>query len=201
MKDKIVDSHNDKRNQVAGGKIPKHLPAVRMATIQWDHELAYLAGINVKSYEHYEHDECRNTHKFKFAGQNLAKDSWYGSKPQVEVLVLDQIEKWFSESKDSDMSRINNVGSTENPVTGHFTVMVAELSIRVGCAAVRSSEYMEGKNWETLTTACNYAHNNVVGSKIYRSGAAASECTTGTNPEYPFLCSVNESYDPNVPLK
>ncbi|KAL5290423.1 Ag5r.2 family protein [Megaselia abdita] len=201
MKNDIVNSHNEKRNQVAGGKIAKHSPAVRMATIQWDDELAKMAGLNVKTCN-YGHDQCRNTNAFKFSGQNLAKNWWYGSSPNVKDLVLQQIDSWFAENKDSDMTKINSVGSTGGPVTGHFTVMVAELSVKVGCATVRSSEYdaKQKLTWQTLTTACNYAHTNVLKHKIYRSGAAASQCTTGKNPQYPFLCSVKESYDPNTPL-
>lgn len=195
MKNKIVDSHNDKRNQVAAGKIAKHSPAVRMATIQWDDELAHLAGLNVKTCN-YGHDQCRNTNTFKMSGQNLAKNWWSGSNPVIEDMVLEQIDSWFGENKDSDMTKINKVGSTGGPVTGHFTVMVAELNVRVGCAAVKSSE----DDWETLTTACNYATTNVVGRPIYRSGPAASKCTSGKNPKYSSLCSVNESYDPNTPL-
>lgn len=201
FKNDIVNSHNEKRNQVAGGKIAKHQSAVRMATIQWDDELAYLAGLNVKTCN-YGHDQCRNTDTFGFAGQNIAKKWWYGKNPEIKTLLLEQINNWFGEFKDSDMSKINKVArSSSGPATGHFTVMVAELSIRVGCAAVRSSEFKNGYNMETLTTACNYAHTNVIDHRIYRAGAAASQCKTGKNPQYPFLCSVKESYDPNTPLK
>ncbi|KAL5290428.1 Ag5r.2 family protein [Megaselia abdita] len=201
MKIDILKSHNEKRNQVAGGEIANHLPAVRMATMEWDDELAKMAAFNVKTCN-YGHDQCRNTNTFRFSGQNLAKNWWYGSNPEIEPLVLGQIDSWFDENKDSDMTKINNVGSTEGAVTGHFTVMVAELSVKVGCAAVRSSEWDEEQQltWQTLTTACNYAHTNVLEHKIYRSGAPASQCTTGTNSNYPFLCSVKESYDPNTPI-
>ncbi|KAL5287519.1 Ag5r.2 family protein [Megaselia abdita] len=201
LQKEIIDSHNEKRNRVAGGKIPKHSPAVRMATIQWDDELAYMAGLNVKTCN-YGHDECRNTNAFKFSGQNLAKNWWYGQDSGIKELVLGQIDGWFSENKDSDMSKINNVGSTGGPTTGHFTVMVAELSTRVGCAAVRSSEWDAEKQitWQTLTTACNYSHTNVKGHRIYTSGKATSKCTTGVNPKYQFLCSTKEKYDPNTPI-
>lgn len=200
LKGQIVKAHNEKRNQVAGGTIPKHSAAVRMATIQWDDELAYVAGLNVKTCK-YGHDQCRNTDKFKFSGQNLAKNWWYGSNPNISVLIGEQIQAWFDEYKVSDMSKINTVSkSSSGPVTGHFTAMVHELAIRVGCGAVRSWEMRNGQRWETLTTACNYAHTNVIGYKIYRSGAAASKCTSGKNKIFSNLCSVNEVYNVNTPL-
>lgn len=202
LKGQVVKAHNEKRNKVAGGEIPKHSSAVRMATIQWDDDLSYLAGLNVKTCK-YGHDQCRNTNTYKFSGQNLAKNWWYGSNPNISVLIGEQIQAWFDEYKVSDMTKINSVSSSSSsgPVTGHFTAMVHELAIRVGCAAVRSSEMREGRKWETLTTACNYAHTNVIGYKIYRSGTAASQCTSGKNKIFGNLCSVREVYDFNSPLK
>ncbi|KAL5278098.1 Ag5r family protein [Megaselia abdita] len=201
LKGQIVKAHNEKRNEVAGGRIPNHSPAVRMATIQWDDELSYLAGLNVKTCK-YGHDQCRNTNTYKLSGQNLAKNWWYGFNQNISVLIGEQIQAWFDEYKVSDMSKINKVASSSGgPVTGHFTAMVHELAIRVGCAAMRSSEIRsDGRRWETLTTACNYAHTNVIGYKIYRSGAAASQCKSGKNKIFPNLCSVREVYNYNSPL-
>lgn len=195
----IVNAHNEKRNQVAGGQIANHSPAVRMATIQWDKELAELAGLNIKTCN-YGHDQCRNTKTLRFSGQNLAKNWWYGKNETDKDLILGQIDSWFNEHKDSDMTKINSVGSTGGAVTGHFTVMVTEPNIKVGCASARSSEFMQGHDFQTFTTACNYAHTNIKAHRIYRAGKAASECKTGTNPKYPNLCSINESYDPNTAI-
>ncbi|XP_039152886.1 antigen 5 like allergen Cul n 1 isoform X3 [Drosophila simulans] len=44
----FVHSHNDKRNYIAGGYDPNHNAACRMATMEWDDELAYLASLNVR---------------------------------------------------------------------------------------------------------------------------------------------------------
>uniref|UniRef100_T1GBK0 SCP domain-containing protein n=1 Tax=Megaselia scalaris TaxID=36166 RepID=T1GBK0_MEGSC len=106
LKNQIVRAHNEKRNRVAGGFIPKHSPAFRMATIQWDDELAYLAGLNVKSCK-YGHDQCRNTDTFEYSGQNLAKTWWKGMNQNISMLIQDNIEGWFDEYKKSDMSKIN----------------------------------------------------------------------------------------------
>lgn len=196
----ILQAHNEKRNQVAGGEVPNHDPAVRIGTVQWDDELAYLAGLNVKTCQ-FEHDVCHNTDAFAWAGQNLAVNSWYGGTEDIQALLLGQIDMWFNEHHDSNMNNINAVPADDHGVvTGHFTALVHELSIRVGCASVRTSEVQDGITWQTLLTACNYSHTNVIGRPIYRSGPTASECTTGTNPDYPNLCSVAENYDVNTPL-
>lgn len=46
--------------------------------------------------------------------------------------------------------------------------------------------------------ACNYGVGNLIGYPIYRidqEGSIASGCTSGINPEYPGLCSVDEVYE------
>lgn len=59
----LIDHHNDRRNQQALGLTPNYEPATRMATMQWDPELAAFADLNVRSCI-YGHDACMNTGKF-----------------------------------------------------------------------------------------------------------------------------------------
>lgn len=56
----IVSVHNKWRNQQALGQTPNYEPAVRMATMTYDDELAELAELNVRKCE-FEHDSCSNT--------------------------------------------------------------------------------------------------------------------------------------------
>lgn len=58
--DAIVAVHNKWRNQQALGQTPNYEPAVRMATMTYDDELAQLAELNVRTCE-FEHDSCTNT--------------------------------------------------------------------------------------------------------------------------------------------
>lgn len=57
-----MKNQNTYRNDHALGKTPNYEPAVRMATLQWDPELAELADLNVRTCV-YRHDQCRNTSK------------------------------------------------------------------------------------------------------------------------------------------
>lgn len=41
---------------------------------------------------------------------------------------------------------------------------------------------------------CNYALGNGPHEMVYEPGPAASGCESGTNPEYPGLCSVDEKW-------
>lgn len=56
----ILHHHNSKRNEQAMGMTSNYAPATRMATIQWDSELADFAELNVRSCL-YGHDKCMNT--------------------------------------------------------------------------------------------------------------------------------------------
>lgn len=55
-----MDVHNKYRNLQALGNIKHYDPAVRMAKMRWDPDLAYTAGFNVRTCI-YGHDGCHNT--------------------------------------------------------------------------------------------------------------------------------------------
>ncbi|TMW44096.1 hypothetical protein DOY81_010824, partial [Sarcophaga bullata] len=188
LKKILVDTHNEKRNFIAGGGVAKLSPACRMATMEWDDELANLAALNVM--------QCRNTDAFKYSGQNLA---WFGlTGPADHAAKLKQsVEIWFSEVKDTKQSHIDSFpDGYSGPDIGHFTVMMADRNIRVGCAAVNYKN--DGERYLSYLVACNYATTNMYDLPIYKScSRAATSCTTGTNPKYPNLCSASEKYAVN----
>lgn len=197
MIEDILAYHNEKRNLIAGGQLPGFLPAVRMATMEWDDELAEMAALNAVTCV-YEHDQCRNTNTYIYSGQNIGQPSWIGPQPTIRTLVSEQINAWFDEYTETSMANINAFTDTNS---AHFTLIVAEPNIRVGCAAIRSAETdTDSRVWQTLTITCNYAYTNLYQHKVYRSGPATSKCVTGTNPQYVFLCSTNEVYDYNDTL-
>lgn len=72
--------------------------------------------------------------------------------------------------------------------------MAADRVICIGCAMSRFFEPPFFRNY----LVCDYSFNNVVGSPVYVPGPTASLCTTGTNPNYPGLCSVNEAVVSNL---
>lgn len=75
---------------------------------------------------------------------------------------------------------------------GHFTAMMQDKGDRVGCSA---SSY--GRN--NIFVVCNYALTNMLATKVYTTvkdfSRVATGCNTGSNPEYPGLCSKNEVSD------
>ncbi|XP_037818676.1 antigen 5 like allergen Cul n 1-like [Lucilia sericata] len=195
LKQLIVDGHNAKRNFIAGGGDVNHKPACRMATMQWDDELAYLASLNVKQCD-MKHDTCRNTDQFRFAGQNIA---WIPFRGPIdnEARFNEAIELWYSEVANSKQEYIDSFPVEQLYSIGHFTAMMTDRNIRVGCAA--TTYYTSSESiFKTFLVACNYASGNLPNVPIYvKCDRPAKECSTGNNPSYPNLCSVNEHFDAN----
>lgn len=79
-----------------------------MATMVWDDELEYLAYLNAIRCD-FNHDDCRNTNRFRNSGQNIA---WRwdpaNEAPSAGDAVLWAIDYWFSEYTLADMSVINS---------------------------------------------------------------------------------------------
>lgn len=168
----------------------KFKPASRMATMQWDDELAKLAVLNVKQCV-MKHDACRNTDRFKWSGQNLAW-RWGRPAPSAEASIVGGIDSWFNEYKDATQANLDKYSSTK-AVIGHFTAMVNDRNTRVGCGMLRQPK----DNGAEFFFACNYAQTNILNRPIYVSGTAASKCTKGKNSKYPALCAASEPIDPN----
>lgn len=111
----ILSSHNIKRNTIAGGNLAGYLPAVRMAQMQWNTELAYLASLNVKQCI-MKHDSCRNTATFKTSGQNLGSMGYSGVESRLNdsYIILDRIDAWWNEFTVANMNYINSYPSNYN---------------------------------------------------------------------------------------
>ncbi|TDG40355.1 hypothetical protein AWZ03_013220 [Drosophila navojoa] len=191
----IVDKHNEYRNLIAGGGASQLSAACRMATMQWNDELAHLASLNVRSCE-MRHDACRKTDSFDWAGQNLA---WIGYFDPLNTTAsaISGVDMWYNEVSNAKQSHIDAFPANyKGPTIGHFTVLVADRNTHVGCAV--STYSVKGQSYNAFLMACNYATTNIIDVKIYNScSAPASKCTTGVNPQHKFLCSTKEVYDVN----
>uniref|UniRef100_A0A1I8PS81 Venom allergen-1 n=1 Tax=Stomoxys calcitrans TaxID=35570 RepID=A0A1I8PS81_STOCA len=196
MQNIIVNRHNAKRNLVAGGTVANHKAACRMATMKWNQELANIAALNVRQCK-MSHDSCRNTDAFKYSGQNLAWMSYSGTV-NTNSMLENLVDLWYSEVKNSKMSNINSFPVTydNKKEIGHFTVMVADRNVAVGCAA--STYTPTGSKQKHFLLACNYATTNVLKKPIYASCVkAATSCKKGKNAKYPNLCAASEVFDVN----
>ncbi|XP_037940527.1 antigen 5 like allergen Cul n 1-like [Teleopsis dalmanni] len=189
----ILDEHNTKRNQIAGGDLNGYLSATRMASMQWNDELAKLATLNAMQCVQ-KHDKCHNTKDFRQSGQNLG---YFGHTLKNKVysddwIIKNRINRWWNEHEHAGMQFIYKFPKKYGgPKIGHFLPMVIDRNTHVGCGAIR---YMNGEYLRTLI-ACNYATTNIVGKSAYQVGGSGNDCKTGRNANFTHLCSINEVYD------
>lgn len=79
---------------------------------------------------------------------------------------------------------------------GHFCQIVRDVSDAIGCASTKYITEVNGQIWKAVKTTCNHAQIvPFVGNSVYVAGLTASKCKTGTNSQYPGLCSENEIYE------
>lgn len=141
-----------------------------------------------------EHDACRNTAKYKTAGQNLAK---LGSKPNHRPLkeaIESGITMWYNEYKDvPSLAEVKKIGSSGGDFfkIGHWNQFMQSRAHRIGCSVV---QYTDRSGWKQTLVGCNYSAGNLKKHPMYAIGAPASLCKTGKNPKYPGLCSPKEDY-------
>lgn len=131
----------------------------------------------------FAHD-CHATPDMKFSGQNIAGD--HGE--DLKQIAYTAVDNWYKEVADSTQKE--NINNCCYLKTAHFTQVVQDRNNKIGCA-VGIIPY----NGDQMTyIVCNYGFGNLAG-KAYVSGPPASDCKTGTNPQYPALCSTAEKPD------
>lgn len=135
------------------------------------------------------HDSCRGTSEHLYTGQNLGIRSSTADHDPKEEVIENTIKSWYDEVEFASQQDIDECcESSSGKTIGHFTQLITDRAIQVGCAIASYTE----DDWKTSLMACNYAFPNLSGNKVYESGEAASGCTTGANDHFPALCSVDE---------
>ncbi|XP_055853442.1 antigen 5 like allergen Cul n 1-like [Episyrphus balteatus] len=186
----ILNRMNLLRNRLASGNMTKFQPCPRMATMSWNAELSKLAELNVKTCK-YGHDACHNTLTSPQSGQNigmLLSDAPLTATPLNMIIQI--INAWWAESKDTTMTEINKYPESPKAVIGHFTEMVIQANYLAGCSA---GSFILNKQYAFLFV-CNFHKINIINGAIYVPGKSASKCSTGPNPRYKGLCSNKEKY-------
>jgi len=164
-----------------------------------------MAKLNVYSCKE-EHDSCHNTEKYRLCGQNLGLNGNYPEYESVQDSVRGYVTSFYNEVNDIaelDINKCCGTAKPGKPGIAHFTQLVQDKAISVGCAFVGYTDatIKPPTAFKIVLGACNYAFGNLVDEQIYEAGPVASGCTTGTNPKYSALCSVDEPVNPNDYLK
>lgn len=77
---------------------------------------------------------------------------------------------------------------------GHFTQVVRDKSMKLGCAITSFSS--ADKQFKNIYLVCNYSMTNMIGKPVYVSGRMASKCKSGPSKRFRGLCSRDEKLAP-----
>jgi len=184
----MIDAHNIKRDSVASGQASTgsaKLPAAtNMKVLSWNSDSEYLAGLNTEQCE-MNHDPCRYTTVYN--GQNLFISMSSADDQVTEDVIQQAVDEWFGEISAMDLTQIGKFTGVNFGAFGHFSQLIWAETTQIGCGM---STYFDGK-WYNYLIACNYAvGGNMVGSPVYKAGAAASACgSTGVSKTYTSMCN------------
>ncbi|KAH8314328.1 hypothetical protein KR059_002037 [Drosophila kikkawai] len=217
----ILNELNEYRDKVARGDLVGFSPATRMATLQWDQELASFAELNVKRCA-LVNDHCRNSEQFRNVAQVVAEGGWdrdpiedpnhphpgpVVNHPEDEVIKATLVQM-FAEYKECSMRDIFAFSPPTNRILrlrisrcyAFFTQLVRDSTTHVGCGILRQTlnTTNEAGQWVANVhqyMTCNFNRADDVNAPVYQSGdRPATECRSGRNPVFLNLCSINELY-------
>ena len=184
LKNFILDKHNQFRQQIASGSNSKFPSAKDMHVMQWDDTLQFLAETHV-SHCSFQHDQCRATPDYPYAGQNLYYKATSQANPNATAAVESGLNSWFNEWTIADPNIVDSI-QWEMWRAFHFSVMVHDQNNNVGCGLLKYN-YMSGSyEMNSYMLTCDYGYTNMLNEPMYLTGTPCSECTCSTT--YPALC-------------
>lgn len=139
------------------------------------------------------HDKCRNTARYKTAGQNLALFMSSPNHRPIKDTITEAITMWYNEYKYvPNLKEVNKLGSSGGSFSkiGHWNQLMQSKANRIGCSVVQFTK----TGWKQPLIGCNYSAGNLRQKQMYTIGEPASLCKTGRHSKYPGLCSMNENY-------
>lgn len=190
LRETILHRHNLYRNDVASGLVGRYPKAAKMQEMEWDEELAYLATEHVK-HCNFEHDKCRATAEFPYAGQNLGFHGTTGHLEPLTNITKFIIDEWASEHALVDESVVEKFEKSDLKA-GHFTVMVREDNCRIGCAMITYNYKEDSEVWTGVMLTCDYAKTNILHRPVYTVGSPCSGCESigkTISTRYDALCA------------
>ncbi len=186
-----VNLHNSWRNALNQGNLAgQPVPNPFIADMYWDASLAASAQ------EHS--DKCVWQHS-NTGGENLYAHTGSGS-------ISDAVNRWAGEYTSYSYS---SNASIDGEIVGHYTQVVWDDSLRVGCAKTLCSPIKnpDGSDlWTGTMYTCQYRNSgNVIGHKPYTISATPDVITNYTdaneNAYIPLLRVGNDVYRVKIHLK
>ncbi|KPU76167.1 uncharacterized protein Dana_GF12004, isoform B [Drosophila ananassae] len=184
----ILNELNEYRDRIARGELMGFSAATRMATLQWDPELASFAELNVKRCA-LVNDHCRNSEQFRNVAQVVAEGGWQGTsstpdagtthsdphRPQEEFHTEDEVikatlDQMFAEYKECSMRDIVAFSPPSSRILhlriskciAYFTQLVRDSTTHVGCGILRQTKNTTNESGQWVPSVHQYMTCNFV---------------------------------------
>jgi len=205
LRNYILNGTNYYRNYIASGSNPNLAAAYRMPQVTWDYSLEYEATYKLHDCQYTTHDECRNTCDCDYVGQNLGYCYPGSEYPEYypDGVFFDWANSgWYAENVYATNDEMACMPpSTPNEIY-HFVQQMIDQNDRMGCGIMKYETIINGEPTYFSNICCNFGRSTIAYFPIYTaitSGQKAGQgCTTGTDPYYTSLCSVDETVDINT---
>ncbi|KAL7631364.1 UNVERIFIED_CONTAM: hypothetical protein RMT77_007475 [Armadillidium vulgare] len=223
---KVLEIHNKYRSDCAQGKVShngkggnlQYPQAANMEELVWDSELERIAhGVVKKCYHTH---LCKNVpgftclqslrgytteNIFKAWGTYSVEDAYAAASYEAGLkAIFDEKDKFHPDDIKSAIYETNRLGYIPNDY-GHFGVLMASRSRRLGCAKAAfpcSTGPCKSGEKMGLFSCLYYPGGTYLGTPIYINGQPCSRCE-GQNrkcsSKYPGLCSADSRTDEPVP--
>ncbi|XP_017087809.2 antigen 5 like allergen Cul n 1 isoform X1 [Drosophila bipectinata] len=186
----ILNELNEYRDRIARGDLMGFSSATRMATLQWDPELASFAELNVKRCA-LVNDHCRNSEQFRNVAQVVAEGGWQGaaSTPDTvanhpdphtteeeyhteDEVIKATLEQMFAEYKECSMRDIIAFSPPSSRILhlriskciAYFTQLVRDSTTHVGCGILRQTKNTTNESGQWVPSVHQYMTCNFVRS-------------------------------------
>ncbi|KAH8253465.1 hypothetical protein KR032_005658, partial [Drosophila birchii] len=212
----ILEAVNVLRNYIASGA--GMLPAAgRMPTMGWDTTLQRLAEIQARQCDESQWF-CANTDDYHYVATTEIKGE-IGRHTNVRNAILSRFlpEMFLDVMKCKMDSKHRLEPINDDFCVGHYVPLIEDHGNRMGCAIrldghkisivkelikITTKKKKKKKNREVrsvnMSLICHFSRANVNSRKHYSEAKEpTSECITGSNPMYSYLCSPNEVVDAN----
>jgi len=171
----FVDRHNHWRNLAALGTFNSKTKASQMPRVFWDSELAEHS----KNYSRLCVWEHSGPHGFNNLDYGYGENLYASTHTGMTGAKLSNIgvDSWGLEWKD-----YNPIDNTCSKVCGHYTQVVWETSVRIGCGVTECSD-IDGLSWGGTLVVCQYwpPGNYPTVPYTYASSTTGESCANGVH--------------------
>jgi len=167
----FISKHNEYRDKV-GTDFPDDAPATCINHVVWDNEVAQSAQNFVNSCPTtHDRTSLNNCIAAGSCGENLA---W---STRLSDAVSQSVNMWYEEY--ADYSYTTNGAKTQGAVVGHYTQLVWNKTLRVGCGVNYNCNNKLGSRTHFTLSCRYYPPGNYGGQRPWvakQSGQAAAVC-------------------------